>query len=157
MRNLVLIVATGAGSGYAPFAPGTVGSALGLALYLSLAWGLGWGNPAMFAVTLATIALACWAAGRAEELFGTRDDGRITVDEVAGMFTALLFLPAAPEVWLSAFLLFRLFDVWKPFPVRSAERLSGGLGVVADDLIAGLYANLVAQLIWRVAFPGALL
>jgi phosphatidylglycerophosphatase A len=109
-------------------------------------------------VTLALLALltgvAIWTAGEAEKLFQKRDDGRITVDEIAGQWLALLLLPGGWVVGGVAFLLFRLFDIWKPWPARLAERLPGGLGVVADDLVAGLYANLAGQLLWRVLLSG---
>jgi phosphatidylglycerophosphatase A len=97
-----------------------------------------------------------WAAARAEGLFGKRDDGRITIDEVAGMLLSLAFLPYRLEVVVAAFLLFRVFDITKPPPARAAESLPGGLGVMADDLVAGLYANVVGQLLWRVVLPGGL-
>jgi phosphatidylglycerophosphatase A len=146
MRILVLALATGAGSGYAPFAPGTFGSLVGLALWWAL-WGL---RPGAYAAACgAAIGAGIWAADRAERIFGKHDDGRITIDEVAGMLLSLAWLPDRPEVGGVGFALFRLFDIWKPFPARNAERLPGGVGVMADDLAAGLYANLVGQLVWR--------
>jgi len=159
MRNLVLFIATGAGTGHAPVAPGTFGSALGVALWwlAVVEAGLSWG--VFLAGTLAITAIGIWAAGRAEKLYGKHDDSRITIDEVAGQLVALAFLPLAPGRELlvggGAFLLFRLFDIWKPQPARRFERLPGGLGVVADDLMAGVYANLCGQLLWRVLWPGS--
>ncbi len=155
MRKFVLFVATGAGSGYVPVAPGTAGSLVGLGIWVALAWP---GMP-LLAVPLAAIlatGIGIWAAGRAGALFGNEDDGRITIDEVAGMLLSLAFLPLRPDVAITGFLLFRLFDIWKPFPADRAERLPGGVGVMADDLVAGLYANGVGQLLWRVALPGGL-
>ena len=150
MRIFVLAVATGAGSGYAPFASGTAGSAVGLALWWGLAAAGAASSPALYALVCAGVsALGIWAAGRAERIFARHDDGRITIDEVAGMLVSLAWLPARPEVAGVGFVLFRLFDIWKPFPARSAERLPGGLGVMADDLVAGAYANLGGQLLWR--------
>lgn len=153
MRKLILFAATGGGSGYAPVAPGTAGSVVGLILYapLSTASRLGY-----VAVLAGVTGLGAWAADRAERHFGTRDDGRITIDEIAGMLLALAFLPVRLDVALCGFLLFRLFDVLKPPPARRAESLPGGLGVMADDLVAGLYANLAGQLLWRVALPGGI-
>jgi phosphatidylglycerophosphatase A len=154
MRIFVLAVATGAGSGYAPFASGTAGSLVGLALWWAL-WTTGvTASPALYALACAAVvAVGIWTAGRAEQIFERHDDGRITIDEVAGMLLSLAWLPARPElVGLVAgvgFALFRLFDIWKPFPARNAERLPGGLGVMADDLVAGAYANLGGQLVWR--------
>ncbi len=153
MRKWILFVATGAGSGYAPVASGTFGSAVGCLLYWPIA-GLGAG--AYTLVVAGVTALGIWASGRAENLLGRRDDGRITIDEVAGMLLSLAYLPVRLDVVVSGFLLFRLFDIWKPMPARAAESLPGGLGVMADDLVAGVYANLVGQLLWRVIFPGGL-
>ena len=153
MRKLVLFVATGAGSGYAPVAPGTIGSGVGLLLYLPLA-SLG---GAFYLLAVGGVAvLGIWASGRAESIFERRDDGRITIDEIAGMLLALAFLPFRIDVVVAGFLFFRLFDIWKPPPIRAAESLSGGLGVMADDLLAGLYANLIGQLLWRVVLPGGI-
>ena len=151
MRKLILFVATGAGSGYSPIASGTAGSLVGLLLYVPLRHLPG---GLFLLVLLAVTGLGTWVAGRAERLFGREDDGRITIDEVVGMLIALAFLPFRVDTALAAFLLFRLFDIWKPPPARRAESLPGGVGVMADDLVAGLYANLVGQLIWRVILPG---
>ena len=146
MRIFVLALATGGGSGYSPIASGTAGSVVGVALWLALSRL----SPASYALACAgVIAVGIWAAGRAEQLLGRHDDGRITIDEVAGMLVSLAWLPARPEVAGVGFLLFRLFDIWKPFPARQAERLPGGLGVMADDLVASAYANLGGQLVWR--------
>ena len=153
MRNFVLFVATGAGSGLVPVAPGTAGALVGLGIWVALAWS---GMPPLAVPLAALVAtgIGVWAAGRAGQLFGNEDDGRITIDEVAGMLLSLAFLPLRPDVAITGFLLFRLFDIWKPFPADRAERLPGGVGVMADDLVAGLYANLAGQLLWRVALPG---
>ncbi len=156
MRILVLFVATGGGSGYLPIAPGTWGSAVGVLLWAALLPLLAVPMAAYSAVVVAVSALGWWAADRAESLFERRDDGRITVDEVAGMLLALAYLPLRWDVALAGFLLFRALDIWKPWPARAAERLPGGLGVMADDLVAGAYANLVGQVIWRLLLPGGI-
>ena len=88
----------------------------------------------------AVVAVGIWTSHRVEEALGRTDPGVIVIDEVAGMMVAVLFLPRTPGVLLCAFLLFRIFDIWKPFPAREAQALRGGLGVVVDDLIAGVYA-----------------
>ena len=135
-------------------APGTAGSVIGLGLYAAL-------TPlssGLYVVALSAVSVAAvWIADRAERLLGRHDDGRIVIDEIAGMLTSLAFLPARLDVALAGFVLFRLFDIWKPPPARRAERLPGGIGVVMDDLVAGVYANLAGQLLWRVALPGGLL
>jgi len=151
MRIFVLALATGAGSGYSPVASGTAGAAVGLALWFALA---ALAPFSYLGACAAVSAIGVWAAGRAEQIFGGHDDGRITIDEVAGMLVSLAWLPARPEVAGVGFLLFRIFDIWKPFPARAAERLPGGFGVMADDLVAGVYANLGGQLIWRLLAAG---
>lgn len=96
-------------------------------------------------------ATGIWAASRVERVLGAKDPGVIVIDEVAGMMLSVLLLPRTLPVLISAFLLFRLFDIWKPFPARESQALGGGLGVMVDDLIAGLYA-LVILLIVRALF-----
>ncbi|MBM3306926.1 MAG: phosphatidylglycerophosphatase A [Candidatus Eisenbacteria bacterium] len=144
------LLATGFFLGYSPAAPGTVG-ALGFA---ALLWFLvPTGAPAaapvgllvMLLSVLAFLALAIWAASAAERAFG-HDSSRIVVDEFAGMLVAVLFLPKSLTVYGAAFVLFRIADILKPFPGRRVESLPGGLGVVADDVVAGLYANVLVRL-----------
>ncbi|MEE9280727.1 MAG: phosphatidylglycerophosphatase A [Myxococcota bacterium] len=151
---MILFAATGGGAGYLPLAKGTAGSVVGLGLYAAAA-----PLPTGLFLLLATgvAASAVWIAGRAEQLLGRKDDSRIVIDEVAGMLVSLALLPARIDVAVVAFVLFRLFDIWKPPPARRAERLGGGVGVVMDDVVAGLYANLAGQLLWRVALPEGLL
>ena len=148
-RLAVLTLATAAGAGYAPVAPGTVGSAVGVALYALLASG---GALAVGLVALLASGLGVWSAGEAEELFGRSDDGRIVIDEVAGQLVALwpLALLAPPGHALAplplciGFLAFRALDVAKPGPVGWAERrFERGAGVMADDLVAGALSALV--------------
>ncbi|MFQ5699559.1 MAG: phosphatidylglycerophosphatase A [Myxococcota bacterium] len=156
MRNLVLFIATGAGTGYLPVAPGTFGSALGVVLWAGLAAISSPASLGYAAATLAVTGVGVWAADRAEQILGLKDDGRITVDEVAGQLIALAFLPLSIGVGAAGFVLFRLFDILKPPPVRALEALPGGLGVMLDDVLAGIYANLAGQLLWRVLVPAVL-
>ncbi len=126
--------------GRAPLAPGTVASALTVAAL----WLLNLSPIALTAVLIAVTALGTWASDEAERtLGGGKDPGAIVVDEVAGMTLSVLVLPQTAPVLAVAFLLFRVFDVTKPFPANVAQRLRGGLGVMVDDLIAGLYALLL--------------
>jgi phosphatidylglycerophosphatase A len=137
------------GSGYFPLAPGTVGAALGLAVL----WYLPVFTPLQLSGLLALILLTgIWASSRAEKIWGP-DPGRVNWDEVAGMVASVLFLPKTWMVYLSAFVLFRIFDIAKPFPVNRAERLPGGLGIMMDDLVAGVYANLIGQIVFRLIVP----
>jgi phosphatidylglycerophosphatase A len=136
MKPLVRLLATLGPAGYAPIAPATAGSAL-VAL-------VGWFLPVPpLALTLALIAagamLAVWAAGEAEKEFG-HDAKPIVIDEAVGQSLALLYVPHHPAAFLAAFLLFRVFDIWKPLGAREVQTLPGGWGVVADDVIAGLTA-----------------
>ncbi len=146
MRQLVIFIATGAGSGYAPFAPGTAGSIVGLIVGLIVAplWRRA---PAAFLILFVIVfALSCWIAGRAEQILGEHDSSKIVLDEVIGM-VATMFLN--PTGWLSlaaGFALFRFFDIIKPFPASFIDRgVRGGAGVMLDDIAAGVYANLVLQ------------
>src|ERR1700740_2917869 len=109
MRILILALATGGGSGYAPVASGTAGALVGLALWVAL---LG-ASPLTYLIACAVVtAVGIWAGGGAEAIPGSHDDGRITIDEVAGMLLSLAWLPLRPEVAGLGFLLFRLFDIW---------------------------------------------
>ena len=103
-------------------------------------WLIPFSQVGLWAALAAVVAVGIWASHRVEEVLGRKDPGVIVIDEVAGMMVAVLLLPRTPGVLLCAFLLFRIFDIWKPFPVREAEALRGGLGVMVDDLIAGVYA-----------------
>ncbi len=136
-------VATGFGAGYAPFAPGSLGSLPGLLL----AWGLfrGGGAWAVVAGLVVVTAAGAWAADRFAAARGERDPQVVVVDEIAGQMTALLFLVPTPGSLLAAFVAFRALDVLKPFPARRLEALAGGSGIMADDLAAGVYANLLLQ------------
>ena len=117
-------------------ASGTVGSAVALVgLWLIPFTPLG-----LVLATIAVTAVGLWASGRVERLVGRKDPGVIVIDEVAGMMVSVLFLPRTWPVLLAAFFLFRLFDVWKPFPARQSQVIPGAVGVMIDDLIAGVYA-----------------
>lgn len=142
-----LLIATGLGVGYVRLAPGTFGSALGVALYILLHFA--GGTWATLAGLIVVTALGFWAAGAAERHFGRRDPGHVVVDEIAGQMLSLLFLPLTAGVAAAGFLLFRLLDILKPFPARQMEALPGGSGIMADDLMAGLYANLILQALVR--------
>jgi len=132
---VAIFVATVGGAGLAPVAPGTVGSVVAALLL----WLIPFSPPGLIVFLVAVTAAGIWAAPRAERLLGARDPGAIVIDEVAGLTLALLAAPRTLPVVVVAFLLFRVFDVVKPFPARAAERLPGGMGVVVDDLVAGLY------------------
>lgn len=138
------MVATWFGCGYFPVAPGTAGSAAAVAIAWGLHEWLGW-PPWMFAVLAVAGTLpAIWAADVTARECGLSDPRKVVVDEVVGQWLTLAGATALNwKSWLAAFLLFRAFDIVKPFPVRRLERLHGGAGIVVDDLGAGLYAALV--------------
>jgi phosphatidylglycerophosphatase A len=98
-------------------------------------------TPLRIAAALVVVTLVgAWAGSRVERVLGKKDPGVIVIDEVAGMLLSVILLPPTIPVLVTAFLLFRLFDIWKPFPARESQALTGGVGVMVDDLIAGLYA-----------------
>jgi phosphatidylglycerophosphatase A len=149
VTRLAVFVATVGYCGYFPFAPGTVGSAAGLVFY-ALVW---WTGSAVVeaGLILAVFAAGVWAATTAERYFGGIDPGPIVIDEVAGMLITLAFIPVGWSAAIVGFVLFRIFDVIKPYPARQFERLHGGLGVMADDAMAAVYANLSLRLVmWLV-------
>jgi phosphatidylglycerophosphatase A len=134
--RLALAVATVGGAGYAPVAPGTVGTAVTVVLL-----GLVPFSPLALLLFFLIVTMAgTWAAHVAERQLGGKDPGAIVIDEVAGMTLTVLPLPLTPGILVVGFVLFRLFDVIKPFPARTSQRVPGGVGVMLDDLIAGLYA-----------------
>lgn len=143
-NRLRTIVATVLGIGYVPLASGTFGSLPGLAAAWAL-WSLGgeYGTYAVLAGALAVTVAGAWAAGAVVAATGTEDPSQVVVDEFAGQMISLLFLPLTVPVLVAGFLLFRLFDIIKPPPVRQLERLPGAAGIMADDIAAGVYANLL--------------
>ncbi len=150
MTRLALILATVGYVGHFPVAPGTAGSAAGLLLYAMLRW---IGSPVVVdvAVIVGLFAVGCWAGSVAEAYYGRTDPGYVVLDEVIGMLLTLLFVPVTWTGVLVGFLLFRGFDIVKPFPARQCERMHGGLGIMADDVVAGIYGNLALRLvIWVV-------
>jgi phosphatidylglycerophosphatase A len=151
VTRLAVFVATVGYSGYFPVAPGTVGSAVGLVFYL-LVW---WSQSVVVEVGLIVVLffVGIWAGTTAERYFGGIDPGPIVIDEVVGMLITLAFIPVGLSGALVGFFMFRVFDVIKPYPAGRLERLHGGLGVMADDAMAAVYANLsLRAVLW--AMPG---
>jgi phosphatidylglycerophosphatase A len=158
------------GVGYLPLAPGTWGSMVGVAIYLLVGWfesGLetnfgakGLTGPAMaawfHALNLIVFLLFCllgiWATNRAVKLFQKKDPQQAVVDEVMGQLITFLFIPFTTswKLVLAGFLLFRLFDIWKPYPIDSLEGLPAGLGVCADDVLAGVYAGVCLMMLYAI-------
>jgi phosphatidylglycerophosphatase A len=146
VTKLAYVLATWFGCGLSPIAPGTVGSLAAVAIAYLLPW------PApTFAIAAAAITpLGIWAAGVTASQLHREDPGSVVIDEVAGQWLTLAGATALNwKSLLIGFALFRLFDIWKPFPVNRLERLPGGLGIMADDLAAGVYGALVIFVVGR--------
>lgn len=152
-NQVVMFLATGFYFGKMPFAPGTFGTLPGLLL----CWAIS-GIPASAAIVVGTmlLALAVWISNEAEKLLESKDPGSIVIDEMAGMFVTLFGLAFSWKTALAGFVIFRILDILKPFPVRQLERkLKGGVGIVADDVMAGLMGNIILRIIMAATgFPG---
>lgn len=145
MKKLSVIIATGLYTGYCKPFPGTLGTIP--------AWLIGYflirdNQLGLIIVMILTFFISVWSASKTEEYFG-HDSKKIVIDEWLGMFVAFLFVPYSLSNYLIAFALFRAFDVVKIFPVKQLERLPGGWGVTMDDFAAGVYANIITQIIIR--------
>lgn len=148
------------GVGFIPIAPGTWGSAVGVALFWAVAalgswvfsagtlYGIGFVSEVAVRNLVLLVAIAIvtfsgiWAASRVERSTGRKDPGIVVVDEVAGQLIVYLLLPISFGPWtlVAGFIAFRVFDIWKPYPIRNLEKLESGLGIMADDILAGVYA-----------------
>jgi len=151
MTRFAVFVCTFGYIGYAPFAPGTVGSAAGVVLYGLMRYaGI---SPALdLAIIVVLFVAGIWSGTEAERYFGTTDPGPGVIDEVAGMLITLYLLPSTWPVMVTAFFVFRALDVFKPWPANRFERFHGGLGMMADDAMAAVYGNVIMRgLIWMAA------
>lgn len=145
MHTLIIFIATGCYSGYLPKAPGTWGSLVGLLLFFLLH---GLGLPVYLAVTAGLFVVGSFAAGEMEKILDNRDPGVVVIDEIVGMLIAMIAVPATPLTMVLGFILFRIFDIAKPFPVNFFDqRFHGGLGIMLDDVIAGIYSLVALQLV----------
>ena len=142
-KRLVIFLATGIYSGFFPIIAGTIGT---IPAWLIVYFLIG-NNPLVLGLlTAVTFVLSVWSAGEAEKMFG-HDAKKIVIDEWAGMFLTLLFIPFSLTNYLIAFFAFRFFDVAKVPPASQAERLPRGWGITLDDIIAGIYANILTRVI----------
>ena len=144
LSDPVHFLAFGFGAGLAPKAPGTVGSLPGVLLaWLTLPLPLAW----RIAIGLLLIVAGIWICGESARRIGVHDHGGIVWDEITGMYLVLLVVPPEMALWALSFALFRLFDIWKPWPIRELDhRLAGGAGIMLDDLVAALYASSILVL-----------
>jgi len=143
MSRLALLISSFGYSGTFPFAPGTAGSAAALAVFIAVR---AIGSPVLEALVIFVLAgLGVWSATITARDLGVADPGVVVIDEVVGMLITLAFMPLGWGGVLAGFVLFRLFDIIKPYPCGRAERLPGGWGIMADDVLAGAYANIVLR------------
>lgn len=147
LRDPGHLLSFGFGSGLSPFAPGTAGTLAAIPFYLLLSKL----NPvAYLLVTLASVALGVYLCGRTSKTLGVHDHAAIVWDEFAGFFITMLFVPVSATTVILGFCLFRIFDIFKPWPASVIDtRIQGGLGVMLDDVVAGIYALVVLQLYLR--------
>lgn len=145
MKNLVKFVASVGFIGYCPVASGTVVSAIFLFLIYQFVFSL-----LLFIISgLIIIALGFWSSGKAAFILNQRDPSKVVIDEVAGLFVALFLIPQSIGAYAIAFILFRILDIIKPPPLRQIEQIRGSVGIMCDDLLAGLFANILTQLILK--------
>jgi phosphatidylglycerophosphatase A len=169
LKDYVALAVTTFGVGYLPLAPGTWGSMVGVGIYLLFGWIeasistslSGWSDAQVTAwnhvfnivIFLLFCLLGVWAANRATKLFKHKDPSQAVVDEVIGQLLTFLFIPFTFD-WkmvFAGFFLFRLFDIWKPYPIDSLQNLPAGIGVCADDILAGVYAGATLSLIYAIS------
>ena len=145
-----MLIATGFYSGYLPKAPGTWGSFVGLLLFFLL-------HTLSLEIYLAVVAgifvIGTFAAGEAEKIMDRKDPGLVVIDEIVGILITMIAIPATPLAMALGFVLFRIFDIWKPFPIRLIDqRFHGGLGIMLDDIVAGIYSLVILQVLVRFVF-----
>ncbi|MGQ9646475.1 MAG: phosphatidylglycerophosphatase A family protein [Thermodesulfobacteriota bacterium] len=144
MKSIILLLASGCGAGYVPAAPGTAGTAFAIPIFLVLSL---ISSPLHELTILAFFFFASWISGEAERFWGRRDHPKIVIDEIMGYLVTMLWVPKTTLFIILGFFLFRFFDVVKPPPIRLLEKVKGGYGVVLDDVLAGVYANVVLQVV----------
>ena len=142
-RAIILFISQGAYAGKLPVAPGTAGTVVGVFLYLGIR-----GLPPVHyaAVCILVILVGMWAAGHAEIILGRTDSPSIVIDEIVGFLTAMFMVPSGLLFTISGFVIFRVFDIMKPWPLKRLQELHGGPGVMLDDVGAGIYTNVLLQL-----------
>jgi len=146
MQKLIIFFASAGYIGYIPVASGTFGSLVAVPLFFAFD-GLRYVSASVYVLMFAiAVMAACWIAGSAEKLFDEHDSHKIVIDEVVGYLAATLFLEPTWSHAIAAFFIFRVFDVIKPFPANYIDaHLAGGYGVTLDDVVSGLYSNLVLR------------
>lgn len=143
-EKLIKLFATGFGAGLAPVTPGTLGTLVGVGICL-ICWPFPW--LLRLLVVIAILGFSIYVAGLAEKIYHVKDDQRIVIDEIAGFQVTMLPVTITGLHLLVGFVLFRIFDILKPFPLRDLQKMSGGLGIVLDDAAAGIYAGVLMLLL----------
>ena len=149
LDKVATFIATGAYSGFSPFAPGTAGTLAAIPLYLLLSY---LSSPFYLIVILVLLPISFWSSGRAEKIFNKKDSGFIVIDEIIGFIITLFLVPFGWTYIIAGFLLFRFFDITKIYPASAMEKMGGGVGVVMDDVVAGIYANITLQILIVLGF-----
>ena len=150
MNKLVIFIATGAYSGYSPVASGTAGTLVAIPIYYLLSY---FGSEVYIGAIVVMLPLSVWVSGKAEKIFDKKDSGFIVIDEIIGFLIAMIFIPPVWSFVAAGFILFRFFDISKLYPASRMEKLGGGFGVVMDDVVAGLYANIAIRLFAATGVP----
>jgi phosphatidylglycerophosphatase A len=143
-NRFLLFFSAGFGVGYSPIAPGTLGTLLAIPLYFFLSQ---IPFPLYELTLLAFFFLSTWISEQAQLYWGKKDDQRIVIDEMMGFLVTMLWVPKTTLTIIAGFILFRLFDIIKPPPIRRLENVKGGYGVVLDDVVAGIYGNIILHII----------
>lgn len=141
LDKLILILATGLGTGYSPKVPGTFGSILAILVYLII------DKEVFILYTIVLIISSFYIGNKAEKIFKEKDCQKITIDELVGMSIPLLFIPNNTIYILLALILFRFFDILKIYPANKIEKINGSIGLIGDDIVAGIYTTIVIQII----------
>jgi len=144
-KSFSVTLATCFGLGYFPFMPGTVGAFVGAGIYALTA-----SNLITHTITLLLfVIVGLFVSDKAERIMRTTDPKPVIIDDLTGMLVAFYMIPNTPTCLIIAFILFRVFDIFKPFPIGRIEKMHGGKGIMLDDIVAGLYANIVVQILAR--------
>jgi len=144
MNRFLLFFSTGFGAGFSPIAPGTMGTLVAIPIYLFLS---AIPSPFYELTVITFFFFSSWISDKAQRYLGERDSTRIVIDEIMGFLITMLWVPKTTLFIIIGFFLFRFFDIVKPPPIRLLERVKGGYGVVLDDVLAGVYSNIILQII----------
>ena len=145
MRTVIKLISSCFFLGHFPFMSGTIASLAGVGLYLLIKDN----NPVYVLTMLVVIILGFLTCGKAEDIFGKKDSRKIVIDELAGILIALYLLPFRLSYLIAAFIIFRILDILKPYPLRRIENLKGSCGVMLDDIAAAVYTNIIMQIVVR--------